>query len=136
VEEEIPLQEEHLGKNFVATMEEDPATDSTAAKDFAAATMEEDPGTNWDDCWKDDDVEEQAHPTPNSCRLTEDHLVLIFEMHKDLAEQQHNQHTLNKRLDVLYDSLSSEPVKSRCPTCCQPFVFRLCQDGRPGSPHV
>jgi hypothetical protein len=34
VEEEIPLQEEHSGKNYVATMEEDPATDSTAAKDF------------------------------------------------------------------------------------------------------
>ena len=117
VEEEIPLQEEHSGKNYVATMEEDPgknfvvAKDFAIAKNFAAATMEEDPGINWDKCWNEDDIEEHVHPTPSSSRLTEDHLVLIFEMHKDLAEQLHNQRTLNKRLDVLYDSLSSKPVK-------------------------
>jgi hypothetical protein len=99
---------------------------------ISAATMDEDPGTNEDD----DEADEQAHPTPSSCRLTEDHLVLIFEMRKDLAEQQHHQRTLNKCLDVLYDSLSSEPEKIRCPTCCQPFVFRLRQDERPGLPHV
>jgi hypothetical protein len=97
VEEEVPLQKEDPGKNFVV------------AKD-------EDPGINWDECWNEDDAEEHAHPTPSSCRLTKDHLVLIFEMRKDLTEQLHNQHTLSKRLDVLYDSLSSEPVKSRCPT--------------------
>jgi hypothetical protein len=77
VEEEIPLLEEHSGQNSVATM--DPSTD------FAAATMDEDPGTNE----ADDEADEQAHPAPSSCRLTEDHLVLIFEMCKDLAEQQH-----------------------------------------------
>jgi hypothetical protein len=113
-------------------MEEDPATDSATANDFVAATMDEDPGTNEDD----NDAEEQAHPTHSSCRVTEDHLVLNFEMHKDLAEQQHNQHTLNKCLDILYDSLSSEREKIRCPTRCQPFVFRLRKDERPGSPHV
>jgi hypothetical protein len=46
VEEQIPLQEQHSGNNSTATMEEDPAMDSTTAKDFSAATMEEDPVTN------------------------------------------------------------------------------------------
>jgi hypothetical protein len=66
VEEEVPHLMEDPGKNFVV------------AKD-------EDPKINWDECWNEDDAEEHAHPAPNSCRLTEDHLVLIFDMQKDLA---------------------------------------------------
>jgi hypothetical protein len=34
-------------------------------------------------------------------------------MQKDLAEQLHNQYILSKRLDVMFDSLSSELVKIR-----------------------
>jgi hypothetical protein len=41
-----------------------------------------------------------------------DHLVLIFEMRKDLAEKLHNQHVLRKRLDIMVNSLSSEPMES------------------------
>jgi len=100
-------------------MEEDSATDSVATKNFTDVTLDEDLGTNE----ADDEVDEKAHPTPRSCRLMEDHLVLIFEMYKDLVEQQHHQCTLNKHLDILYDSLSREPEKSRCLTCCQPFNF-------------
>jgi hypothetical protein len=107
--------------------------DSSTANDFVTATMDEDPD---DEQAHDDEADEQTHPAPISCRLMEDHLVLIFEMRKDLAEQQHRQSIFNKRLDALYDSLSSEPEKIRCPTCCQPFVFRLRQDGCPSSPHV
>jgi hypothetical protein len=61
VEEEIPPQMEDHCKNFFV------------AKD-------EDPDINWDECWNEDDTEEHAHPTPIFCKLTEDHLVLIFEM--------------------------------------------------------
>jgi hypothetical protein len=80
VEEEIPLHEEHARNNSTATMEEDLATYSTATKDFFISTMEEDPRTNWDECWKEDDVEENDQSTPNSCSLMEYHLVLIFEI--------------------------------------------------------
>jgi hypothetical protein len=59
-------------------MEEDPAMDSSAANVFVTATMDEDPGTNEDD----DEAEEHAHLAPSSCKLTKDHLVLIFEMLK------------------------------------------------------
>jgi hypothetical protein len=109
---------------------------------------DEDPWIKWGDCWSKEETHReihtgtQAHPAlgchdlPSSCRLTEDHLVLIFEMRKDLVEQLHNQHVLSKRLDILFNSLSSEPVKSRCPTCCQPFAFTVRHDGRPGSPHI
>jgi hypothetical protein len=117
VEEEIPPQMEDHYKNFVI------------AKD-------EDPGINWDECWNEDDTEEHSHLAPNSCRLTKDHPVLIFKIPKDLAEQQHNQHTLSKRLDVLFGSFSSEPAKIRCSTCYQPFAFKVRQDGSSGSPHV
>jgi hypothetical protein len=109
---------------------------------------DEDPGIKWGDCWSEEETHREtytraqvhlalgSHDLPSSCRLTEDHLVLIFEMRRDLVEQLHNQHILNKRLDILFDSLSSEPAKSRCPTCCQPYAFTIRQDGCPGSPHV
>jgi hypothetical protein len=107
-----------LGAQFVASMEEDPVTDFVATFDSVAATLEENQAQ-----------EDHSHPAPDSYRLTDDHLVLIFEMRRDLAEQQHRQSFFNKRLDTLYDSLSSEPKKSHCPTCCHPFTFRLRQDG-------
>jgi len=86
VEEGIPLQEDHSGKNFSATIEEDPDIDYFAANDFVTATMEEDPGTNWYECWKEDNAEGNAHLTPISCRLKEYHLGLIFKMCKDMTE--------------------------------------------------
>jgi hypothetical protein len=85
-----------LGTKFDCHYGRGPCHGSAAANDFSVATMDEDPGTNE----ADDEADEQAHPTPSSCRLTEDHLVLIFEMRKDLAEKQHRQCTLNKCLDV------------------------------------
>jgi hypothetical protein len=88
-EEALPL-EEHSRHNSVASMEEDPVTDFVAAYDSVATTMEENQAQ-----------ENHSHPTPESYRLMEDHLVLIFEMKRDLTEQQHRQSFFNKRLDVV-----------------------------------
>jgi hypothetical protein len=104
--------------------------------------------TDWDECWGKEEthselhIGEQAHPAlgchdfPSSCRLTKDHLALIFEMRRDLADQLHNQHVLSRRLDMLFNSLSSEPAKSCYPTCCQLFTFTVHHDKSPGSPHI
>jgi hypothetical protein len=85
VEEEIPLQEEHSGQNSASTMEEDLATNSSTANDFVVATMDEELRTHY----VDDEDDEQAHPAPSSCKITKYHLVLIFEMRKDLVEHKH-----------------------------------------------
>jgi hypothetical protein len=80
--------------------------------------------------------------TPNTHRFSEEHLQLIFEMRRDMADQLHRQDILSRRLDALFDSLSSEPAKRRCPTCCQPYIFTPARphspsvDGNPGSPTV
>jgi hypothetical protein len=94
-------------------------------KDYCKNSVDandEDPRIKWGDCWSEEEThretytEEQVHPAlgshnpPSSCRLTEDHLVLIFEMRRDLAEKLHNQHILNKHLDVLVRL----PVKRAC----------------------
>jgi hypothetical protein len=98
-------------------------------------------GIDLDDCWAEEEthlklhVDEPVHPTlashdfPSPRRLTEDHLNLIFEMRRDMVDQLQSQRTLNRRLDMLFDSLSSEPAKSHCPTCCQPFSFTFRHDG-------
>jgi hypothetical protein len=64
---------------------------------------------------------EQDMPSPR--RFSEDHLQLIFEMRREMADQLQSQSALSRRLDLLFDSLSNEPAKSHCPTCCQ--VVRL-----------
>lgn len=117
-EEALPL-ERHSGHNSSASMEEDLVTDLAADFNSVVATLEE--------------IQAQAnyHLAPDS-----HHLVLIFEMRRDLVEQQHRKSFFGKRLDALYASLSSEPEKSRFPTRCQPFTFRLHHDGCPGSPHA
>jgi hypothetical protein len=77
--------------------------------------------------------------SPRTWCLSQEHLQLIFDMRRDVEEQLHRQTTLSRCLDVLFDALSSEPAKSRCPTCCQPFVFALRpteDDGNSGSPKV
>jgi hypothetical protein len=45
---------------------------------------------------EDQAQDDHSHPAPDSYRLTEDHLVLIFEMRRDLAEQQHRQSFFSK----------------------------------------
>jgi hypothetical protein len=80
-----------------------------------------------------------APDSPRTWRFSEEHLQLIFEMRRDVAEQLHRQTTLSRRLDVLFDALSSEPAKNRCPTCCQTYVFTLRPtdgDDNSGSPKV
>jgi hypothetical protein len=60
---------------------------------------------------------------PSLCRFLEEHLQLIFNMRRDAADQLHRHTILYCHMDALFDSLSSEPVTRRCPTCCQPYVF-------------
>jgi hypothetical protein len=90
---------------------------------------DEDPRIRWGELWSEEDNRDPPNigkhiqecqwdrlwtttNLPNTCRLTKDHLALIFEMRRDLVEQMHNQSILNKHLDILFDSLSSEPAKS------------------------
>jgi hypothetical protein len=105
-------------------MEEDSTTDSASAKDFAAANMEEDPGTKWDD----EDAKKKAHPAPNFCRLTEDHLVLIFEMcdlrdaqgyGRETTQPTHAQQALRRLVRL--------PIKRACETSMLDLLltFRL-----------
>jgi hypothetical protein len=49
----------------------------------------------------------ECHDFPSSCKLMEDHLVLIFKMRKNLAKQLHNELVLRKFLDILFKSLST-----------------------------
>jgi hypothetical protein len=61
--------------------------------------------------------------------FSEEQLHLIFELRRDIADQLHRQEILNRQLDMFFDSFSSEPVKRRFPTYCQPFSFT------PAPPH-
>jgi hypothetical protein len=95
------------------------------------------PRIDWDEFWGKEEthlkqhIGEPAHPAlvchdfPSHYRLIEDHLNLIFEMRQDMDDQLHNQHALDRRLDMLFDSLSRDPAKSQFPTCCQ-VVFLHC----------
>jgi hypothetical protein len=141
---EIPLNSQELVMTGCLVEEEFPPLMSDCCKNSADPNAE-DPGIKWGELWNEEDNHDPPsrelhtkvpmqpaldnHDPPRSCRLTEDHLALIFEMRRDLAEQLHNQSILNKCMDILFDSLSSEPVKSRCPTCCQPYAFTVRQEG-------
>jgi len=50
-------------------------------------------------------------------------MQLIFDLRRDVADQLHCHEILNHRLNMFFDSLSSEPGKKHCPTCFQPFTF-------------
>jgi hypothetical protein len=41
-----------------------------------------------------------------TCRLSSDHLALIFDMRQDLEEKLHRHTILNSRLELLFDALS------------------------------
>jgi hypothetical protein len=53
-------------------------------------------------------------PLLNPHRFSNDHLQLIFEMRRNLEDQLHNQSILNKRMDLMFDSLSGAPDKKHC----------------------
>jgi hypothetical protein len=57
--------------------------------------------------------------------FSKEQLQLIFELRQDVADQLYRQDILSRRLDVFFDSFSSDPVKRRFPTCCHPFTFTL-----------
>jgi hypothetical protein len=76
---------------------------------------------------------------PEMCsprRFSEEHLLLISYMHREMADQLQFQSTLSCHLDLFFNSLSNEPGQSHYPTCCQLFIFTLLHDGFPGSPNV
>jgi hypothetical protein len=98
VEEEVPLQKEDPGKNYVIVKDEDP-------------------GINWDEYWNKDDAEEHAHSAPISCRLIENHLDLIFEMHKDLVEKLHKKTHPQEALGC--------PIQLTVKRCCESLISNL-----------
>jgi len=53
--------------------------------------------------------------------FSEDQLQLIFDMRRDIADQQFKQQHINQRLDALFEYLSGEPTPGRCPVCRHPF---------------
>jgi hypothetical protein len=55
--------------------------------------------------------------------LLANQLQLIFDLRRDVAEQIFHQDILVCRLDAFFDSFSSEPIKSRCPTYSQYYSF-------------
>jgi hypothetical protein len=54
--------------------------------------------------------------TPNSPRplFSKEHLTLIMDIHRDVADLLFRQECLNHRLDFLYDTLSGEPASNHC----------------------
>jgi hypothetical protein len=68
--------------------------------------------------------------------FSKDHLQLIFEMRRNLEDQLYNQSILSRRMDLMFDSLSSAPTQQRCPTCSELFVFTYSHDGGSGSSHL
>jgi hypothetical protein len=62
-------------------------------------------------------------PLLNPHCLSDDQLQLIFDMRQNLEEQLHNQRTLSRHMDLMFDALAGAPEKTRCPTCGQRFVF-------------
>jgi hypothetical protein len=79
---------------------------------------------------------------PGSCRFSEEHLKLIFELRRDVIDHLHCQTILCSHLDAFFDSLSREPVKRRFPAYSQPYDFFPAWpkppsgDGNLGSPSV
>jgi hypothetical protein len=100
-----------------------PAIDTTTALEGATCIVQEEIP------WADRPTEP---PFPTSdmdrdlsspCFLAPEHLELIFEMRRDMMEQLHRHTLLSSRIDMLFDAFSSMPIKQRCPTCAQPYVF-------------
>jgi hypothetical protein len=90
-------------------------------KNFASTPTWQTQKIKWGEFWNEEERHnspkapmQQAldnHTSPRLCRLTEEHLALIFEMRRDLAEQMHNQSLLSKHMDLLFDSLSGSPQR-------------------------
>lgn len=59
----------------------------------------------------------------SSCLFSEEGLQLIIALIRDAADKLHRQTILCRRLDSFFNYLSNEPVKRRCPTCNQLYVF-------------
>lgn len=64
----------------------------------------------------------QTDPTPSKVAprrgFSGEQTQLIFHIRQDVVDQIFNQDISSHRLDVLFDSLSGEPVNRSCPTCC------------------
>jgi hypothetical protein len=100
--------------------------------------MEETPPTNFDAgaVPHEEMVGKIEQPLLNPHCFLDDHLQLIFKMRQNLKNQLHNQSILNKRMDIMFGSLSGAPAQKRSPTCSQMFIFTYSNEGPLGSPHL
>jgi hypothetical protein len=117
-------------------------TDAMFWKRYLKFQLKKGPQENMDMNTVVSQFEDTVPEKPLQQSFSAEHLNLIFEMRRDVADQLHRQETLHHRLDMFFDSLSSEPEKRRCPTCCQPFTFApvppssSSTDGDPGASGV
>lgn len=51
----------------------------------------------------------------------EEHLTLIMDIRRDVADLLFRQEHLYHWLNFLYDALSGEPASNHCPVCRQPY---------------
>jgi hypothetical protein len=76
--------------------------------------MEETPPTDFDatTTQHEEMVGSVEQTSLNPHHFSDDHLQLIFEMHRNMEDQLHNQSILSRHMDLLFDSLSSAPPRS------------------------
>jgi hypothetical protein len=65
----------------------------------------------------------------NPQHFLDDHLQLIFEMHRNMEDQLHNHIILSCRMDLLFNFLSGAPAQKHYLTCNQLFFFTYNNDG-------
>jgi hypothetical protein len=76
---------------------------------------------------------EEEQPQQFANHLTEEHLQLIFEIRQKQDDQMHSQRILGQRMDIMFDTLTDAPMRTRCPTCGQRFTPVYNIHGQPGS---
>jgi hypothetical protein len=52
-----------------------------------------------------------------------EHLAILCDLRGRLSDLEHRALLMGQRMDMLFDALSNEPVKRRCPLCAQAFAI-------------
>jgi hypothetical protein len=55
--------------------------------------------------------------------FSKEHLNFLLYIHRDTKNQLFHQENINRRLDIIFYSLSGEPSSSHCPICRHPFIL-------------
>jgi hypothetical protein len=55
--------------------------------------------------------------------LEGEHLAILRDLRGRMSDLEHRAHLMSQRMDMLFDALSNEPVKRRCPLCAQAFAI-------------